>query len=150
MFAEIAGSLAALKESFNLVKVINEAKTEAEIKAATFELNSKLQDIQLDNLKLIELLTENKAKISELQDKINKIDFFENQSQKYVGKKILSGAYVYVDKDDEDIAACPTCFSKRKIYMLHPIQDFCLLDDIYYIKYKCHECNSTFPFKVTQ
>ncbi|WP_274371507.1 hypothetical protein [Morganella morganii] len=148
MFAEIAGSLAALKESFNLVKVINEAKTDAEIKGATFELQRKLQDIQLENLKLIELITNDRAKIAELQKKVDNIDLFDTQSKNYEGKKILSGAFVYLDKRDTEIAACPTCFSKRKIFMLHPIQDYCILDDKYFLKYKCYECDSVFPFKV--
>ncbi|HGJ5856176.1 hypothetical protein [Arsenophonus nasoniae] len=49
MLPEIAASMTAVRESLNLLKTINNAKTDAEIRNATFELQRKLHDIQMDN-----------------------------------------------------------------------------------------------------
>jgi len=48
VIAELSAAMAALKETAGLVKVISSAKTDAEIKAATFELQSKLITLQSD------------------------------------------------------------------------------------------------------
>ncbi|MBS8535755.1 hypothetical protein KER10_25150 [Escherichia coli] len=40
MIAELSAAMAAIKETAGLAKVINDAKTDAEVKAATIELQN--------------------------------------------------------------------------------------------------------------
>ncbi|WGL97950.1 hypothetical protein QE177_12265 [Arsenophonus sp. aPb] len=98
MFPEISASFTAIKESLSLLKVINDAKNDAELKAATFELQRKLHEIQMDNLRLIDLLTASKERITELEQEIqNDIDF-KTSAEAYTMHTLESGTFTYINK----------------------------------------------------
>ncbi|MBD2816520.1 hypothetical protein ID850_17630 [Xenorhabdus sp. Flor] len=76
----ITAVTSVLKDSFGLIKIIGEAKSEAEIQKATFELNQKLTDIQLENLKLIELISSQQEEIMFLREKNKDLTLFDAQA----------------------------------------------------------------------
>lgn len=56
MIAEIGVSLTVLKEAFGFLKVIQDAKSDAEIQQATFDLRDRLSTLQMQNINLEELI----------------------------------------------------------------------------------------------
>ncbi|MBB9821599.1 hypothetical protein FSI57_019405, partial [Escherichia coli] len=55
MIAELTAAMTAIRETAQIAKLMNEAKTQAEVNAAIGELNSKLASIQRECVSLVEL-----------------------------------------------------------------------------------------------
>lgn len=147
MIAELSAAMTAIKETAGLAKVINNAKTDAEVKAATIELQSKLITLQAECFSLgdvIRLCDEEavllKAKIAEYED-------FKTESEGYELHQTESGSLVYskqvaVNGSQITVNACPSCYQQRKISMLQPgveraAKGYCFV-------HFCPSCNAEF------
>ncbi|HCS2894255.1 TPA: hypothetical protein OQU55_004033 [Shigella flexneri] len=73
--------MSALKETPSMLKLFNEAKTQAEVDRAVSEINSKLSSIQLEYLSLIDELTISKSNEAALKAKLTEIEKFKFQSE---------------------------------------------------------------------
>ncbi|MEM8329506.1 hypothetical protein Q4S08_17855, partial [Morganella morganii] len=67
MFGEIPAAIAAIRESLNLFNAVNDAKNQAVIDNAVYEINRKLHDIQMENTKLLEIINEKQKSIMLLE-----------------------------------------------------------------------------------
>lgn len=147
MLPEIVASMTAVRESLNLIKIINEAKTDAEIRNATFELQRKLQDIQLDNLKLIDLVYEYKSRVDELTEEVDKKVSFGSKAEHYSPRTLESGTFTYInnshiDKCDKPHYLCASCYGQAVISVLQPNANN-PFNRGYFIYY-CPRCSSEF------
>lgn len=152
MIAELSAAMAALKETAGLVKVIGAAKTEAEIKAATFELQSKLITLQSDCFTLGDAVRSRDEEVVLLKAKIAEFEDFKAQTEGYVLNQLESGALVYTMNQtvgDKEVAVhlCPNCHSKRVISILQPTGDVSYQAESghYFYQYRCHACESLLP-----
>lgn len=151
MIAELSAAMAAIKETAGLAKVINEAKTDAEVKAATIELQSKLITLQAECFSLgdaIRLRDEDaillKAKIAEYED-------FRSQVEGYALNQLDSGTFVYskeqlVGDAKVMVHLCPQCYSKRVISILQPTGEtsYDAHSGQYFYQSRCHFCSSLY------
>lgn len=125
MIAELSAALSAIKETTSLVKIINEAKTDTEVKSATCELNSKLIDLQIRCFSLGELLRSRDEEIVHLKAKITEFENFQAQTEGYVLNQLESGAFVYskeeiVNGSSVTMHLCPLCYSRNIKSILQP------------------------------
>jgi len=156
VIAELSAAMAALKETAGLVKVISSAKTDAEIKAATFELQSKLITLQSDCFTLGDAVRSRDEEVMLLKAKIAEFEDFKAQTEGYVLNQLESGTLVYTKNQtvgDAEVAVhlCPNCHSKRVISILQPTGDTAY--DAHTNKYlhqsRCHGCNSIFSMNIS-
>lgn len=143
--------MAAIKETAGLVKVINEANTQAEVNAAMGELNSKLASIQRECVSLVELVGSYQEMNASLKTKIAEFENFKSDSEGYVLNQLESGAFVYSKKivmNDTEVSvhACPNCLAKKAISILQPTGDvsYDAESKSYFSQAKCHACNTLF------
>ncbi|WP_196348033.1 hypothetical protein [Enterobacter hormaechei] len=71
MISEISASLSALKTSLDLLGVIKDARDESEVQKATYELQRQLMDLQIENLRLAQLLSTQHEDITSLKRKLS-------------------------------------------------------------------------------
>lgn len=125
MIPEIVTSMSAVRESLSLLKVINDAKNDSELRNATLELQRKLQDIQMDNLKLIDLVYSYKAQVNELNQKVNEKVSFETKIEAYSPYTFESGTFTYInnsaiDGNDKPHYLCANCYEQSIVSILQP------------------------------
>lgn len=150
MLPEITASITAVRESLNLLKAINDAKTESEIRNATFELQRKLQDIQMDNLKLIDLVYSYKTQIDELTQRIDEKVSFESKVEGYSPCTLESGTFAYindsvVNEGGEPHYLCANCYQQKIISILQP----CGIESRHFQSY-CPHCNNKYLMERTK
>ncbi|SFF35180.1 hypothetical protein SAMN05216563_1264 [Phytobacter palmae] len=146
MIAELSAALTALKETTGLVKVINDAKNDAEIKAATFELNCKLIDLQSECFALGDVIRSRDEEVIHLKAKIAEYENFQTQVEGYVLNQLGSGAFVYskqelVQGTEVTMHLCPLCYSKKIKSILHP---FPVSKSSVYFQSRCLHCENKF------
>lgn len=152
MIAEISAALSALKETASLVKAINDAKNDAEIKAATFELNNKLLTLQSECFSLGESIRTRDEEVVLLKAKIAEFEDFKTESEGYVLHQTESGSLVYtkqqaVGESQITVNACPQCYQQKKISMLQPgIENG--VKGFYWVHF-CPSCKSNFKMDKT-
>jgi Zn finger protein HypA/HybF involved in hydrogenase expression len=156
VIAELSAALSALKETAGLVRVINEAKNDAEVKAATFELNNKLLTLQSECFTLGDAIRARDEKVKLLEAKIGEFEDFSSQTDGYVLDKLASGTFVYSKKQviggsETTVHLCQRCFTTRVISVLQPIADpfYNPHNEKYYFQSKCYNCNSTYPMNLS-
>ncbi|WP_223802372.1 hypothetical protein [Kluyvera sp. CRP] len=145
MIAELSAALAAIKETASLAKAINDAKTDAEIKAATVELQSKLLSLQSDCFSLGDVIRGKEELVAQLRSKLAEIDDFKQSSVGYVLTKTAAGTMVYsknASNEEFVINACPQCFMNNQLSMLQPSPKNHSMGG-YFIHY-CPSCKSEF------
>ncbi|MGZ0749853.1 hypothetical protein [Kluyvera sichuanensis] len=126
MIAELSAAMAAIKETAGLAKVINDAKTDAEVKAATIELQSKLITLQAECFSLGDAIRLRDEEVVHLKAKIAEHEDFKTQTEGYVLNVLESGTLVYSKNQvvgDKEITVnlCPQCFGKHVVSMLQPM-----------------------------
>ncbi|MCT6662482.1 hypothetical protein N4Q52_00505 [Enterobacter mori] len=126
MITELSAALAAIKETASLARVINEAKTDSEIKAATLEIQSKLIALQMDCFSLGDALRLRDAEIMHLKAKNAEFEDFRSQTEGYALEQLDSGTFVYsknelVSGREISVKLCPLCYSKNVKSILHSI-----------------------------
>ncbi|WP_256119898.1 hypothetical protein [Escherichia coli] len=144
MIAELSAAMAAIKETAGLAKVINDAKTDAEVKAATIELQNKLITLQTEYFSLISLKEE---EIVRLKEKIAEYEHFERESVGYELQQTEAGSFVYskqltVNDKQLMVNVCARCFHERKISILQPAVEKPARNG-FFIHY-CPSCRSEF------
>ncbi|MFP2514009.1 MULTISPECIES: hypothetical protein [Buttiauxella] len=156
MIAEFSAALTALKETTGLVKVISDAKTDAEIKAATFELQNKLLAIQSDCFILGDAIRSRDEEVMLLKAKVAEFEEFKSQTEGYVLNNLESGTFVYSKKQivgdtETTVHLCPQCFTKKVISILQPTGEpaYNSHTNKYYFQSRCHSCTSLFPMNVS-
>lgn len=127
MITEITASLTAIKTSLGLLGAISDAKNESERQKATFELSRQLTDLQLENLRLAQFLSEQNEQINSLNRQLREFDEKKRELERYTEYKTASGQFVYAIRDtlnEESTGApyaCPNCYHQRKISILQPL-----------------------------
>ncbi|HDL6959159.1 TPA: hypothetical protein PXM37_002758 [Yersinia enterocolitica] len=125
MIAEIGVSLTVLKEAFGFLKVIQDAKSDAEIQQATFDLRDRLSTLQMQNINLEELINSYREKVVKLEKEKADRDSFDSKSKSYVPHKMESGTFTYISKFpvEDDIPEhylCANCYQDSVISILQP------------------------------
>ncbi|EGO6536379.1 hypothetical protein IU312_004947, partial [Escherichia coli] len=95
MIAELTAAMTAIRETAQIAKLMNEAKTQAEVNAAIGELNSKLASIQHECVSLVELVSTYQEINASLKAKIAEFENFEAQTEGYILNQLESGTFVY-------------------------------------------------------
>lgn len=151
MIAELSAAMSALKETAGIVKLFADAKTEAEIKSATIELQSKLLTLQSECFSLGDAIRSRDEEVIALKAKIAEFEDFKSQTIGYELNKFESGAIVYSKKQIVNgseclMHLCPKCYLKREISFLQPTGQpgYNSHSDKYFHQYICHSCTSIF------
>ncbi|EMY0058027.1 hypothetical protein AAIB98_004223 [Providencia rettgeri] len=150
MLPEITASITAVRESLNLLKAINDAKTESEIRNATFELQRKLQDIQMDNLQLIDLVYSYKTQVDELTQRIDEKIAFKGKVEGYSPHTLKSGTFTYindpaVNEGNDPHYLCANCYQQEIVSILQP----CGIESRHFQSY-CPHCNNKYLMERTK
>lgn len=148
---DISAAFVAIKETLGLLKVVNDAKNDHEIRSATSEIQSKLITLQSECFALGEMVRSHEAEVVTLKAKIAEYEDFKAQTEGYVLNQLESGTLVYTKNEavgDAEIAVhlCPNCHSKRVISMLQPTGDtaYDAHTEKYFYQSRCHCCGSLF------
>ncbi|HHY3116750.1 TPA: hypothetical protein ACV5OD_001159 [Citrobacter freundii] len=146
MIAELSAAMAAIKETAGLAKVINDAKTDAEVKAATIELQNKLIMLQAECFSLGDAIRLRDEEVMHLKAKIAEFEDFCSKVEGYVLDQLESGAFVYskneiVSGKEITVHLCPLCYSKNIKSILHP---FPVSKNTHFCKSRCLHCENKF------
>ncbi|QLU25297.1 hypothetical protein HV192_16105 [Klebsiella oxytoca] len=151
VIAELSAAMAAIKETAGLVKVINDAKTDAEVKAATIDLQGKLITLQAECFSLGDAIRLRDEEVMRLKDKISEFENFEKQTADFVLKKFDTGALVYsvkkiIDGEETNIYYCSQCFNQRVISILQPSSAtfFHAGREEHFSQIQCQRCNAVY------
>lgn len=151
MIAELSVAMAALKETAGLAKLISEAKSESDIKAATFELQNKLLSLQADCFTLGDAISTRDEQIVKLKEKLAKYDDFKTQVDGYELEKLATGAYVYsknviIGGEEHTICLCSQCYNNRIFSILQPSSQTFYHGALeqHFSQIECHQCKSIF------
>ena len=144
MIAELTAAMTAIRETAQIAKLMNEAKTQAEVNAAMGELNSKLASIQRECVSLVELVGSYQEMNASLKAKIAEFEDFKSESEGYALDQLPAGTLVYSKKHVMNagqvvVHACPKCFLEKKISMLQPGPSANRHYQLF-----CPSCNTTF------
>ncbi|EIM3277606.1 hypothetical protein H5R87_24280, partial [Escherichia coli] len=125
MIAELTAAMTAIRETAQIAKLMNEAKTQAEVNAAIGELNSKLASIQHECVSLVELVSTYQEINASLKAKIAEFENFEAQTEGYILNQLESGTFVYskevtVNGGSIIMHLCPKCFGQKIVSILQP------------------------------
>ncbi len=125
MIAELTAAMTAIRETAQIAKLMNEAKTQAEVNAAIGELNSKLASIQRECVSLVELVGSYQEINASLKAKIAEFENFEAQTEGYILNQLESGTFVYskeviVNGGSITMHLCPKCFGQKIVSILQP------------------------------
>lgn len=152
VIAELSAAMTAIKETAGLVKVINDAKTDAEVKAATIDLQNKLITLQAECFSLGDAIRLRDEEVVHLKAEIAEFENFKTQAEGYGLHKTEGGTLVYskqviVDDTELMVHACPHCFQQKKISMLQPGTEKSVKGS-YWVHF-CPSCNSEFKMDKT-
>ncbi|EJO8752749.1 TPA: hypothetical protein ACHLGH_004696 [Escherichia coli] len=147
VITELSAALSAIRETFSLAKIINDAKTDAEVKAATSELQVRLFTLQTDCVSLGETISLKEEEIVRLKEKIAEHENFERESVGYELNQTEAGSFVYskqlpVNDKQLTVNVCTRCFHERKISILQPAVEKAARNG-FFIHY-CPSCRSEF------
>ncbi|WP_072017574.1 hypothetical protein [Erwinia typographi] len=129
----------------------NDAKTDAEVKAATIELQSKLITLQTESFTLGDVIRLRDEEAVHLKTTIAEFENFKSESEGYVLNQLDSGTFVYskkqiVNESETTVHLCLRCFSKREISILQPVGEvvYDLNLEMNFHKGICHGCKAFF------
>ncbi|WP_228740754.1 hypothetical protein [Klebsiella sp. PL-2018] len=143
----LSAVMTAIKESASLVKVINDAKTDAEVKTATIDLQGKLITLQAECFSLGDVIRLRDEEMALLKAKIAEYEDFKSESEGYELHQTESGSLVYskqiaVNGSQVSVNACPSCYQKKRISLLQPGVDKSVKG--YSFVHFCPSCNAEF------
>lgn len=151
MIAELSAAMTAIKETAGLVKVINDSKTDVEIKAATIDLQNKLITLQAECFSLGEVIRVRDEQVEHLKGKIAEYEDFEIKTDGYILKQLDSGTLVYAKEQiiggvKITVHLCPQCYSKKVVSMLQPTCEtfYDPHTDTYFYQNRCNCCSSLY------
>ncbi|WP_255573079.1 hypothetical protein [Enterobacter cloacae complex sp. GF14B] len=156
MIAELSAAMAAIKETAGLAKVINDAKTDAEVKAATIELQNRLITLQAECFSLGDVIRQREEEAMLLKAKIAEYEDFQSQTEGYVFNQLESGTFVYskeqiVGEKKVTVHLCPQCFTKRIVSILQPTGEpyYNAHARCYFHQSICHNCNASYSMNTS-
>lgn len=141
----VSGAGGMIKSTVEAVKDIQSLHVDYSVKEKTFDLLTKLMDIQ-------SLLISAKERIIELEDEKKQKEDWELESSKYELISPTPGSFIYRIKEAEKgdkptIYLCPTCYNNKKKSMLHFQKLVAPMSGIAVIL--CHECKATYQIPVS-
>ncbi|WP_227317466.1 hypothetical protein [Cedecea davisae] len=146
MIAELSAAMTAIKETAGLAKVINDAKSDSEVKAATSEIQDRLITLQLECFSLGDVIRLRDEEIMHLKAKITEFEDFSSQTEGYILEQLDSGSFVYSKKElvsgrEISVKLCPLCYSKNIKSILHPIP---VGKSSHFHKSRCLQCENKY------
>jgi hypothetical protein len=138
MIEQIAGAIAVAKNSFDLLKTLNNVTTDEKVRSAVFEIQDQLLSLQQKMFEANAQYEEQGERLKALQKELDSKNKWEEESAKYQIHHPSDGMTVFRLKDEHnssggEIWACPACFGNQKISFLNrPIKG--------YLNFKCHPC----------
>ncbi len=153
MISEISASLSALKTSLDLLGVIKDARDESEVQKATYELQRQLMDLQIENLRLAQLLSTQHEDITSLKRKLSEANKEKRNLESYTEYKTGAGHFIYAVRDSLNEGgtgepyACPHCYHQGKISFLQAI--YTSKNSIFH-KVQCPSCSNQFRTELNQ
>jgi len=147
MISEITASITAIKNSLDLLRVLGDAKSESEIQTATYGLHRQLTDLQIENLRLAQLLSDQYEEISSLKRKLSNAEKEKREFERYMEYKTGAGHFIYAVRDSLDNCgtgepyACPHCYHQGAISLLQAL--YVVKSDEFH-KSKCPSCKNVF------
>ncbi|WP_143468236.1 hypothetical protein [Kosakonia pseudosacchari] len=152
MIAELSAAMTAIKETASLAKLISDAKTDAEVKAATIELQSKLLTLQSECFALGDAIRSRDEDVILLKAKIAEFEDFKSESEGYCLHQTEAGSLVYskqlaVGDLQITVNACPHCYQQKRISMLQPGIDKAVKTSFWV--HFCPSCHAEFKMDKT-
>ncbi|WHP81812.1 hypothetical protein MQ089_08310 [Edwardsiella anguillarum] len=143
---DVSAAFTVIKEVFGLLNVVNGAKSDYEIKAATSEIQGKLITLQNDCFALGDMIRAKEAEVVALKAQIAEFEDFKQQVEGYILDKLDSGTLVYAKRHtingaETMVYLCPNCFTKRIISILQPIV---ISSNFRFHKSRCLSCEHEF------
>ncbi|WP_454889359.1 hypothetical protein [Serratia quinivorans] len=149
MFAETAAVLSATKQTFDLLKIIQEGRDAALVKNAIGELSQKITELQMLNIEIVGLYHAEKKLTMQLSEEKTKKEIFIQNSANYTVHKTETGTTVYRSKEgfgetNESHDLCTYCYQNEKISILQPSPKITTIFNQTYINAFCPGCSSEF------
>ncbi|WP_439069975.1 hypothetical protein ACSJL3_001187 [Serratia nevei] len=139
---DISLGFTAIKETLGLLKTINDAKSDYEIRAATAEVQSKLLTLQSECFSLGDAIRSREEEIMHLKAEVAKFKDFERNTEGYVLNQLESGSLIrtkneVVNGKEIPVHLCPNCFTRNIISILQPIP---VGERSFFHKSRCPSC----------
>lgn len=151
MIAELSAAMAAIKETAGLARIINDAKTDAEVKAATIELQSKLITLQAECFSLGDVIRLRDEEAVRLKNVIAEYESFEKKTEDFFLDRFETDALVYSAKkviggEETLIHYCSQCFNQRVISILQPSSQtfYDAAREQHYTQLHCQKCDAVY------
>lgn len=127
MYEEISAALTSAKAFLDIVKATKELQNKSDIIEITNRLGWQLADAQLKLFQANENALSVQQRVTDLTEKINRIEDFELQKGNYSMINLPSGMIVYETKQAHDKGelphyACTACMGKREVAILQPVK----------------------------
>jgi len=140
----VSGAGGAIKATVDAVKDIQALHVDYNVKEKTFDLLTKLMDIQ-------SLLISAKERIIELEDEKKQKENWELESSKYELISPTPGSFLYRIKESEKgdqpvIYLCTACHNNRKKSVLQFQRQVAPMSGVAYLL--CHLCKATYQIPV--
>lgn len=143
--------MTAIKETAGLVKVINDAKNDSEVKAATIELQNKLITLQAECFSLGDVIRVRDEEAALLKTKISEFESFDKQTAGFTLVKFGTGALVYsevkvIGGEETNVYYCSQCFNQRVISILQPSSQtfYDGAQEKHYSQLQCQKCSAVY------
>ncbi|MEL5655627.1 hypothetical protein PTT65_04230 [Serratia ureilytica] len=141
----VSGAGGAIKATVDAVKDIQSLHVDYSVKEKTFDLLTKLMDIQ-------SLLISAKERIIELENEKKTKEDWELESSKYELISPTAGSFIYRIKESEKgdnpiIYICPACHDERKKSILQFQKLVAPMSSVAYLG--CSSCKATYQIPVS-
>lgn len=119
-FSAVTSSVIACKE---LVSAAIAAAADSRARDQLIELQSKLEEAQVQNTALLEVLRTLHEENHDLRQKVESADSFKAERALYDINPTPGGAHVLQHLEQPNRLACPSCANKQEIHILQPSFD---------------------------
>ena len=122
---DVMAGVTAVKQAYELIKVIKESHDESVIKKAAGDLSEKITDLQLLNAELSGLYQTEREAVVKLKDEKAKIEAFAVNAENYDIFTMEGGSVVYRSKNLAESSTphhylCAHCYQEQTISILQP------------------------------
>jgi rubrerythrin len=112
MISELAGALATIKTSSDLVKTVLDISKDVKVTSAITEVLRKLIEAQQSVLETQERFQQQAAELDDLRRQLRARDEWQEESKKYERLRLGEAQTVYrLWGDEPDVWYCPHCFT---------------------------------------
>lgn len=122
---DVMAGVAAVKQAYELIKVIKESHDESVIRKAAGDLSEKITDLQLLNAELSGRYQAERETAVKLREEKAKIEAFAVNAENYDIFTMEGGSVVYRSKKTSESSAphhylCAHCYQEQTISILQP------------------------------